>query len=192
MTTQLDVVNAALNELGFPAVTVLNENPASELLTNKSNLLLPELLLSTDWNFAIKFVEDNTPLTTLISPDYQYNYQLPADYNRMDRFSWQFNNGAFGFYYRIIDGVIMTNSRPILYYYVVNDADYSVLTPLFADALALFIAARSSTALTNKEALTKYLFEIYRDKLNAAILQNDMDRYVQSTPFNDFNRQTYI
>lgn len=192
MPSQLDVVNQALNELGFPFVEVINQTPGSTLLANKINILHPEMLLRTDWNFAIKYVTDNTPLTTVISPEFLYNYQLPPDYNRLDRFSWFANAASFGFYFRIIDDVIMTNSRPVQYYYVVNDADLGVIDPLYYRALVLYIAAESAVVLTQNEPLAKLLESKYQQKLSEAILKNDMDRYVQSTPYNDFDRQVYI
>lgn len=192
MPSALDVVNQALNELGFPFVEVINQTPGSTLLANKVAILHPEMLLRTDWNFAIKYVNDNTPLTQNISPDFLYNYQLPSDYNRMDRFSWFFNSTAYGFYYRIIDNVIMTNFRPISYYYVVNNADLGVISALYYRALVLYAAAESAVVLTQNEKLARELELKYRDKLNDAIRQNDMDRYVASTPINDFDRQAYI
>lgn len=190
MPSQLDVVNQALNELGRLSVTTIQDSESSQIIANKLNVLLPEMLLRTDWNFAIKFRYDNTPLTQNYSPDFVYTYQLPADYNRMDRISWQTAN--FGLYYRIIDGLFLTNSKPIQYYYVVNNADYSVLPPLFYRALSLYAAATCCLALTNDEQLKNYLEMEYKEKLVDALRQNDMDRYVQSTPYNDFDRQTYI
>lgn len=192
MPSQLDIVNQTLNELGFPFVEVITQTAGSILIANKINILHPEMLLRTDWNFAIKYVSDNTPLTTLISPEFLYNYQLPPDYNRMDRFSWFANASSFGFYYRIIDNVIMTNSRPIQYYYVVNNADLSVISSLYYRALVLYCAAECAIVLTQNAPLTKLLEVKYQQKLNEAILLNDQERYIQSTPYNDFDRQAYI
>jgi len=192
MPTQLEVVNQALNELGRNAVQNINDLPESQLIANKLNVLLPELLLRTDWNFAIKFVQDNNPLTTNFSPDFLYTYKLPADYNRMDRFSWLTTGQAFGFYYRILDGLVLTNAKPINYYYVVNNIDYAFLPALFYRALSLYAAAETAMAITNKAELAKYLEVKYQQKIVDAMLQNDMDRYIQSTPYNDFDRATYI
>lgn len=190
MPTQLDVVNQVLNELGRTPITDTANDVSGTLISNKINVLLPELLLRTDWNFAINYVTDNTPLTTLISPEFPYNYQLPADYNRMDRISWFAIN--FGLVYRIIDNVLMTNTRPIEYYYVRNTVDLNKISFSFYRALVLYVASVSAMSITNDEGLAKYLQVEYQQKLADAIRQNDMDRMVVSTPFNDFNRQTYI
>jgi hypothetical protein len=190
--TKLDTVNQVLNELGFPPVAILNQTNQSLLISNKLDILLPEMLEETDWNFAIKFVFNNTPLTTTISPDFLYNYELPGDYNRLDRFSWRSGNGWLNYSWRIIDNVIMTNVRPILYYYVVNDADYSVFDSVFWRALVLYAAAECAVILTQNEKLQRQLEAKYQQKLSQAVLRNDMEREVCSTPYNDFDRTAYF
>ena len=190
MPTQIDVVNQVLNELGRLPVSDINDDNSSILISNKIDVLYPELLQRTDWNFAIAYVTDNTPLTTRISPEYLFNYQLPPNYDRMDRVSWLSIN--FGWVYRIIDDVIITNVRPIQYYYVVNDASLSVISETFYRALVLYVASASAPSITNNTGLVKYLKTEYIMKLNDAIRQNDMDRMIVSTPYNDFDRTTYI
>lgn len=190
MPTQLDVVNQVLNELGRSPIADVTNDPAGTLISNKIDVLLPELLLRTDWNFAIEYVTDDSPLTSVISPEFPYNYQLPANYNRMDRVSWMTIN--FGLVYRIIDGILMTNVRPVQYYYVTGTVDLSKISYSFYRALVLYVASVSAMAITNDEKLVAYLDGEYRQKLNDAIRQNDMDRMVVSTPYNEFYRTTYI
>ncbi len=188
MPTKLEVVNQALNEIGRLPVTNINDSDDSLLISGKLDVLLPEMLLRTDWNFAIKYIKDDTPLTVNFSPDFQYTYQLPSDYNRFDRAGY----AQLTFPYRLVDSRLLCDERPVSYYYVVNNVDYEVITPLFYRALSLYAAAKSAMALTNKEELTLYLENEYIRKLNDAILQNDMDRRVVSTPFNDFDRIVYV
>lgn len=192
MPSLLDVTNQVLIELGYQPVQVVNANAQALLISSKINVLHPELLLRTDWNWAIKYVLNNTPNSSVISPDFLYNYTLPPDYNRMDRFSWYYNSAAFGFYYRIIDNVIMTNFRPVSYYYVVNNADLSVIDPLYYRALVLYVAYVTCKPLTQNLKLAEDLKHEYKEKLADAIQKNDMDRAVLSTPMNDFDRQAYI
>lgn len=190
MPTKLDVVNQTLNELGRLPVTNLNDSQDSQLISNKLDILLPQMLTRTDWNFAIKFVEDDNPLSQTFSPDFVYSYQLPADFGRMDRFSPDAVN--FGFYFRLIDGLLATNSKPVKYYYVVNNVDYDVLPPNFYRALVLYAASTSCLTLTQDQSLKRELMQEYKDMLMGAILENNMERYVQSTPFNDFDRQVFV
>lgn len=190
MPSMADVVNQVLNEFGRLPVPDYTLDSSGILISNKVNVLLPELLLRTDWNFAIKFVVDSSPLSVPISPEYYYNYELPPDYNRLDRISWFTIN--FGLVYRIIDNVLMTNVYPIQYYYVQNNVDLGVISASFYRCLVLYVAATTCMAITNDEGLAKYLQSMYQQKMVDAIRQNDMDRMVVSTPYNDFNRQTYI
>jgi hypothetical protein len=190
MPSKLDVVNASLNELGRQAVQALDQSADSQILSAAVDGFMQELMTKTDWNFLIKFVKDNNPLSQSFSPDFVYSYQLPPDYARMDRFSPQSTN--FGFYYRIIDGLLCTNSKPMQYYYVSNATDYSVITPLFFQALSLYLAFRRCMVITQDQNLTRTLSGLYMDKITAAILLNDMERYVETAPFNDYDRQTYI
>lgn len=185
-----DIVNQVLNELGRLPVADFTKDQAGLLIANKAIALRSEFLARTDWNFAIKYVTDNTPLTINISPEYPYNYQLPADYVRMDRISWF--TISFGLIYRIIDNIIMTNVRPIQYYYVSNSALFSAFDEVSYRAFILYVAADICAPITNDEKLTAYLERKYRDKLADAIRRNDMDRQVLTTPYNDFLRQTYI
>lgn len=191
MPSKLDVVNQILNELGRePVTSIVNTDDASIIISPRVDLLANELLLRAPWNFAIKYISNTTPLVASFSPDFLYSYQLPFDFGYLDRISPQTTN--FGLYYRIIDDQICTNSLPLNFYYVVNQVDYSVISVMFQRALVLYTAADVCAVLTNNEALTKYLEAKYETKLNDAIRQNDMQRFIQSTPFNDFDRQIYI
>lgn len=194
MPSKIDVVNQTLSELGRqPIADILNSDDANFIISPKMDLLSKELLLRTDWNFAIKYVTNDTPLSTSFSPDYLYTYQLPADFGKFDRISDNTTLSVnFGLYYRLIDGYILTNARPINFYYVVNQVDYAVITPLFERLLAIYTASDVSLVLTNNAELTAYLRKKYEDMLKNAIIQNDTERYVQSTPYNDFDRQAYI
>jgi len=182
----LDVVNQVLSELGRLPVDNVESDQNALLISQRIPYLLPELLLRTPWNWAIKYVTDNNPITQNFSPEYTYTYQLPADYGRMFKF-WQ-----MWYDYTIIDNFVLANQRPINYYYVVNNTDIDILPPLFFQLLVLYTASRVALALTENQKLFQYLDQQYRMKLADAIRQNDMDRRIMSTPHNDFDRLSYI
>lgn len=190
MPSQLDVINYALTEIGRPPVDNANDQPSSQLMAYKLPALLEKYLQLTDWNFSIKFVLSNTPLISPFSPDFLYSYELPPDFLRFDRFSPLTTN--FGLYYRIIDMQLCTNMRPIQYYYVSSNVDYTILTPTSFIALSQYLASETAMALTNNTTLTAYIKKKYEDSLADAMRFNDMERMVQSLPYNDFDRQTYI
>lgn len=189
--TKLSAVNQVLSEIGREPVTALTDTPDVEfIISPRLDLLYQELANLTDWNFLIKFVTLNTPNTVPFSPDFLYWYQLPSDYSRFDRLSWQTTN--WGLFYRIIDGLFGTNMRPVLLYYISSIVDYTVITPVFQRALVLYCASDVCTGLTNDRLLTKDLELKYEKKLIDATRFNDMERMVQSTPYNEFDRNTYI
>lgn len=186
--TQLDVVNQALMEIGSLPVTSVTDNEKAILINAKIDLLLPVLLTSTPWKFAVKYVTDNTPLTVDFSPDYQYTYQLPADYGRF----WKFSTNVYPLQWQIVDNLLQIDVRPVSYYYIVNTVDFTYFTPLFYRALALYAASDVAFVLTNNADIAKYLFQKYEDARNNAILLDDMEREVSTMPFNDFDRQVFV
>lgn len=186
--SEIDVVNQALIEIGRQPVVQITDSPDSKLIAAKLELLLPVFLASTVWNFAVKYVTNNTPLTVPFSPDYQYSYQLPADYGRF----WKFGTNVYPLVYQFTDGLLLTDVRPVSYYYIVDSVPYDVITPLFFRALSIYVASDVAFVLTNNAELVKYLRAKYENESSNAILLNDIERDITTTPFNDFDRQVYI
>jgi hypothetical protein len=186
--SELGVVNYALSELGIPPVVSIMDNQKAQIIDNKINTLFSIFLKSTTWNFAIKYISDNTPLTQNFSPDYPFTYQLPSDYGRFFKFS----TNTFPLSYQFTDDLLLIDVRPAAYWYVVNTVPYDVITDLFYRALAIFAASDCAYVLTNNEKLASYLLQKYKDCKDEAILLNDMERQVQTMPHNDFDRQVFI
>ncbi len=134
---KIDVINQALLELGRLPVIQETDSKDAQVIGTKLDILLPVLLASTTWNFAIKFVYNNTPTTQVLSPDFVFNYVLPFDFGRFFKFS----TNTFPLYYEILDNLLLVNVKPVQYYYVVNNVDYEVITALFYRALAIYAAA---------------------------------------------------
>lgn len=189
MPSQLQLVNRCLAELGRLAVSRISDSQDAEYVAAKIDELFPEVLLECNWTWAIKYRTDDTPLAVTISPDYIYTYQLPGDFGKF--YKWA-ATGAQWPIYEFINNFLCAQTRPIQYYYIVNAAAYSILPPLFSRALILYAAAKSAPTLTNNVNLTAYLEKEYEKMKVKAILENDMERSVVQTPYNDFNRITYV
>lgn len=189
MASLLDLTNRALSELGRLSVVQITDSPDALTVSNKIIELAPEVLLDYNWNFAVIYVANYSPLTVNFSPDYVYSYQLPGDYGKF--FKWA-TTGAQWPYYAIIDGMMLANTLPIQYYYIANDIPFENWPTLVARQLVLYAAAKCAPTLTNNLQLIAYLEKEYEKARTKAILWNDMERSVMSTPFNDFNRITFV
>lgn len=77
--SKLALINQALLELELLSVATVNESDAGKFIAAKLDNLLPNLLLTAHWHFAMKYREDKTPITQNFSPDFSYTYQLPYD-----------------------------------------------------------------------------------------------------------------
>jgi hypothetical protein len=190
MPTQLQLVNRTLSELGRLSVSSIDESPDAEQANAKLLELAPELYELYNWSFLVKYIFDNTPLTANFSPDYNYTYQLPGDFGHF--FKWQATGSQWPIY-EIVDGLLLAQVKPVGYYYIVNQADPSVYSPLFARMLILYAAAKLAPTLTNNVQLTKYLESEHEKIKSQAITQDDMIGNPHSaTPYNDFNRITFV
>lgn len=184
--SKLTIVNAVLNEIGRLAVVQINDSQDAQLISQKIDTLLPTLLDETDWNFAIEYRADTTPLLNNPFPEYLYAFQLPSNYGHMDRLVDMISD------YRILDTYLLTNQDNVSYYFIVNDADYSVMPSIFRYTLALLVASEVCDVLTNNEELTMDLRAKYMAQLPKAILHNDMERRVAGAPYNDYDRVNLV
>ncbi|RDH39916.1 MAG: hypothetical protein CFE62_006455 [Candidatus Aquirickettsiella gammari] len=181
--SKLTVINQALLELGLLPVATMNESDAAKFIAAKLDSLLPNLLLATNWHFAVKYRKDNTPLTQNFSPDYPYTYQLPYDFGRfIQGGSHQIDD------YLLVDGYVLCHNKSFSYYYTVNHLDYDMMPPLFARTLALYAAADSAVSLTQNIQLATHLESKYQqEKMNALLLDN-MEQGIKTAAQNDFDR----
>lgn len=189
MPSLLALTNRTLSELGKLPVEAITDSDAAITVSNKILELYQEVLLDYNWNFAVVYVANYSPETTNFSPDYVYSYQLPGNYGKF--FKWA-TTGAQWPLYEIADGMLLANTLPVQYYYIANDVPFEFWTPLVSRCLVLYAAAKCSPTLTQDVNLTKYLKDEYTIARTKAILQNDMERAVLETPYNDFDRITFV
>lgn len=189
MPSLVDLTNRALSELGRIPVVAIIDSPDAQIVANKIIELAPEVLLDYNWNFAISYVANYSPLTTNYSPDFVYTYQLPGNYGKF--FRWA-TTGAQWPFYEIVNGLLLANTLPVQYYYIANDTPFEVWPPLVSRQLILYAASKVAPTMTNNLQLAAYLKKEYDDARHKAILENDMERSVMSTPYNDFDRITFI
>lgn len=189
MATLLTLTNEALAEIGKLPVEAISDSPAAQSLSGAIVVAHQELLTVYPWPWAIVCRTDNTPLVTNFSPDFVYSYQLPADYGQF--FRWT-TTGAQWPYYAFMDDMLLANTRPVSYYYIVNDANFTVISPLYNRMLVLCAASRRALILTENVTLTAYLQGQFVAAKHNAIRQADMQRSVMAQPYNDYDRITFV
>lgn len=189
MQSELDIVNDALSLLGKDAVSSADELPISLYLQRKINRLHPLLLKRENWIFAAVEKYDNTPVSPNLSDDYTYTYQLPTNFGRFFRWSKTVRQDEN---YQFVDGYLLTNSKPVSYWYIVNDADFSIVGDLYAEALAHYAASESCLVLTNSKELTVYLKNQFKEALNNAIKFNNTQKPIVSAPYNGYQRTQFV
>ncbi len=186
--SRLTIINQALLALGSSPVANEKESEAAQFISEKLDSLLPILLLSETWHFAVKYREDSTPITQNFSADYRYTYQLPFDYGRFIKLG----ANRFVLDFELVDGYILTNSKPFAYYYLVNTLDYSIMPPIFARTLALYAAYDSAIPLKQNVQLANFLHTQYQQEKMNALLLNNMERDIKTAPYNDFDRVMWV
>lgn len=189
MLTLLDLTNRALSELGRLSVNAIDNSPDAETVSEKILELAPEVLLEYNWNWAVQYVADYSPVTNNPTPDFVYAYALPGNYGKFFRFA---STGADWPIYAIQDQQLLVNTLPVQYYYIVNSTSFDIWPPLVARTLVLYAAAKCALTLTNNIQLTGYLENEYVKMRTRAIQQDDMERGIVSTPYNDFQRITFV
>lgn len=189
MPTHLQLVNRTLSELGRLSVASIDESPDAQQASAKIYELEAELFLVYNWSFLVKYIFDNTPLTFNFSPDYNYTYQLPGDFGHF--FKWQYTGSQWPIY-QFTDGYLLAQVIPVGYYYIVNQAIPETYPPLFARALVLYAASKLAPTLTNNLQLAAYLNKEYEIMIAKAITSDDQLNPHFSTPYNDFDRITFV
>lgn len=189
MPSLLELTNCALSELGKLPVEAIGDSDSSIIVSNKILELYKEILLEANWTWAIVYIENSSPETTNYSPDFVYSYQLPGNFGRFFRFA---NTGSQWPYYEFVDGMLLAQTLPVQYYYIRNDVPFEYWPPLPARELILYAASKCAMSQTQNVQLAAYLMKEYQDAKNRAITENDMQRSIMQTPYNDFDRIQFV
>jgi hypothetical protein len=184
---KLTIINHALSELGMEAVTTISDSNAAAILGIKLSVLMPILLQSALWKFAMKFKSDKTPMQSQISPKFQYSYYLPNNYGRFVRLASKFDCD-----FLIMDRFICSDNYPFEYYYMVNSVDYEAMPINFSYILGLYVASESAIAITRNVQLAQYLTSKFEKERTKAILTDDMERVISQSTRNSFDRMVFV
>lgn len=169
MDKKVEICSNALLLLGHNPISSFEEPGAGALLAkNLYESTYRDFLSSTNWNFAKKYANLNRLAGTPEHPEYQYMFQLPTDYLRLD-------STIPAVDYEIIGDKIYTNQPEIHVEYVYRSKE-EFLPPYAIKALQLLMASTLAVPLTVDVAKAEYYnqqFEIQKIRAMSIDSQND-------------------
>ena len=184
--SKIDVINMVLTHLGRKTIANVANDPNGSLISNAINIYFPELLVKTNWNQTVAYREDTNPITDNFNPEYNYGYQLPANFGTIYKVQKAYR-------WAIQDNIIFSDANPIKYFYNVNvknfgDGDFSIFPQIFLIALSLYVAAMVCATVTNNLALQTRLDNLALLKIKEAGIFNRYNQQILQMPNNDYNR----
>jgi len=150
MSSEIDITNIALMELGAEIIRSFSEDNKCARVTKIAYPFCRDVLLSTYmWSFAKKTRE--LSLLDEESPDWNYRYALPSDCfvpfyisPRKELDNWDIEGRN-----------LLCNLNPCVLRYTKKVTDTQLFTPPFQDALAAFIKAKIAPSVVQDKAISK-------------------------------------
>lgn len=166
MSTQIDVCNGALIELGSSLLlTALDDSTAAaRILKARWDLSRRTVLQSRPWGFARKrFLLSADPTVAPFGLSVS-RFRKPADFIRfvLDRDNHDQDYQEEGEFFLSGDGA------PFELYYIFDETNIARWSPVAADVLAAQLAARCAYAITGDKGVREDMEALYARRLSAA------------------------
>lgn len=168
MASKLDICNSALIKLGgTPLIYVPDGSREGALLEARFNFAKDYVLREHPWKCAIKRVAlaplDVTPLSIPNNlTQYQYAYQLPADYLRMTL------NDDDRLFFKIEGQTFLCNINNAVVKYVFSVTNIPQLDSHLAECIAWYLAQDISMALVQNTQVSDRMLKQYSAFLSRA------------------------
>jgi len=181
--SEVSICNAALQLIkNTKSITALTQGTKE---ANACEVVFDELrdtqLECHNWNFATKRVQ-LARLADAPAFEWDYQYQLPADYLRVVRLS-QNSDGRDHVVYRIENGKVLTDASEIYLRYVARVEDPNLMPATIRTALSKFLASRLAVALAQSAALSKEMYTQYNSEdLPTAKSADSIQDYPENLP----------
>jgi len=160
MASVVDVVNKALDKLGYGAITSLDDGTKAANLADRTwPLVRDQALRDHPWNFAV--TRTNTaPLSSTPDWDFLYWHELPSDCLRLLEIK-----DVRSDQYQIEKGRILTNESVLYIRYIARIEDANEYDSLFIDAVASLLAYEMCESLTQSNSKMKNLYGMYENAM---------------------------
>lgn len=160
MASIVEIVNKALDKIGYGAITSLDDGTKAANLADRTwPLVRDQVLRDHPWNFAIKRT-NTAPLS--VSPDWGFTYQheLPSDCLRLIEVR-DLNRDE----YQLEQGRILTDESVLYIRYLSRVEDTNEYDALFVDAVASALAYEMCESLTQSNRKKTALYALYEESL---------------------------
>lgn len=162
MVSQVSICNLALKKISQETISSIDEDEGPAILLKQIwEPVRDRCLRMHTWNFATKR-QSLARLSAVPDFEFEYYYQLPADFLREDRL---YDNN---YIYKIEDDRLLTDAATVYMIYIAKITDTTKFDPLFVDYFATTLAAEVARALTGSEDTVQRLMAEARDKLKTA------------------------
>jgi hypothetical protein len=183
-----EICNIALTRLGHGQIEDISTSTgkAADLCRLHYERTRDSVLRAHPWNFAVRRVALAQDATAP-SHEYTYRYALPRDCLKVIRTSYEASGytstddpllsywGPASIPYRIEGRFLLINEANVSIEYIARIIDTMQMDDLFVDLLAQRLAAEMSMGLTDNQAATKTMWEIYNQKLAEARTVDSME-----------------
>lgn len=190
MASVIQVANRALTKLGSARITSIDDDvKAARSVKSCFEDLRDDELRSHRWSFALTRTS-LAALSTAPAFGYEYQYQLPSDFLRLDMVNDQFPSvvmdnyiGAEALDYVLEGNKILTDfEAPLNVRYIAQITDPNQWDINFREALACRIAAELAEDLTQSNPKRQLAWDEYKMAINKAIRTNAIERLPVQPP----------
>ncbi|MEN9417116.1 MAG: hypothetical protein RI988_736 [Pseudomonadota bacterium] len=192
MSSVIQVANRALTKLGSARITSIDDDvKAAREVKSCFDDLRDDELRAYRWSFAMKR-ESLPALSAAPAFGYQLQYQLPADFLRIDMVDDRFPYADLDNYvgrenldWVVEQGKILTDiAAPLKVRYVARIEDPNAWDANFREALACRIAAELAEPMTQSVAKRELAWKEYRQAINRAVRSNSIEKLPVTLPDN--------
>jgi hypothetical protein len=154
MASKVSISNDALIRVGADTIISLTEDTEQARVCNQVfDDAYDALLQSHNWNFAVERAQISQSATDPLF-GYDHKYLLPTN-----PYCLKVLKIDTDFEYRIEGRYLFTDAAPVYIEYIARVADFNRLSPLFRQALSIYIASQIAYTLTGSTSLKASLVQ---------------------------------
>tara|TARA_R100000935_G_scaffold58811_1_gene98164 strand:- start:3520 stop:4086 length:567 start_codon:yes stop_codon:yes gene_type:complete len=164
MTSQVDICNGALNQIGASTIVSLSDDSKNaRMLNQRYEMVRDRVFREHPWNCLLK--RATLPADTA-TPEYEYSYQytLPADCIRVLK-TFQMQDDVD---FKVEGRKILTDAETVKILYVARITDTTQYDTSLNETLTAALAADIAYGITGSTTIIQIMEQRYKEKLKDA------------------------